>query len=205
MTTVYLIRHGVTDSNMNQRIQGSTDISLNDQGLAQADLLVQRFRDVPLDGIYSSPLTRARQTAKAICLAKNLSVTLVEGLVELNCGLFEGKTYAENQELFPEQMNYFKNDFAKFAPPGGESALQVYWRMIAAMQAIVAGNEGKTLAVVSHGLAMQTYMGFLLGVPADALVCYPIENTSVTTIHYEDTIQGRILSFNDVSHLSDKH
>ena len=201
MTKVFLIRHGVTDSNAERRIQGSINIPLNDMGLAQATLLGRRFENITLDKIYSSPLSRALQTAEQIRLVKGLPIICSDGLKELDCGILEGKTYAENQKLYPEQMRLLKDCFSKFTPPGGESVTELYRRMVDTVTSIVSNNKCKTLAIVSHGLAIQAYIGFLKNTPADALMRSPIKNTSVTCITYNENLQGTILSFNDVSHL----
>ena len=76
MGRLYLIRHGETDSNKSFRFQGQTDIELNEKGLAQAELLAEHFKNIRLDAVYSSSLTRARQTAAPLAAVHGLEVQL---------------------------------------------------------------------------------------------------------------------------------
>ena len=93
MGRLYLIRHGETDSNKSFRFQGQTDIELNEKGLAQAELLAEHFKNIRLDAVYSSSLTRARQTAAPLAAVHGLEVQPVEDIKEIAFGEWEGLTY----------------------------------------------------------------------------------------------------------------
>ena len=92
MGRLYLIRHGETDSNKSFRFQGQTDIELNEKGLAQAELLAEHFKNIRLDAVYSSSLTRARQTAAPLAAVHGLEVQQVEDIKEIAFGKWEGLT-----------------------------------------------------------------------------------------------------------------
>src|SRR5919112_3187296 len=124
MTTLLLARHGETDWNRELRIQGSSDIELNELGRRQAQGLAQELTDVDLDAIYASDLARARQTAEAVAATHGLEVKLDSRLRERSFGSWEGLT----------------RDDLDAMPPGshhdGERDEEVRERMLAAVQEI---------------------------------------------------------------------
>ena len=152
MTTLLLARHGETDWNRELRIQGSSDIELNELGRQQAQFLAQELTDVDLDAIYSSDLARARQTAEAIAATHALEVRLDRRLRERSFGSWEGFTREDIDEL----------------PPGsrhdGESDEQVRARVLAAIEDIAAAHPGEQVLVVSHGAALNALWHHALGV-----------------------------------------
>ena len=152
MTTLLLARHGETDWNRQLRIQGSSDIELNELGRRQAQSLAQELTDVELDAIYASDLSRARATAAAVAAAHGLEVRLDPRLRERSFGSWEGLTREDIAEL----------------PPGsrhdGESDEAVRERMLAAVTEIAAAHPGEQVLIVSHGGALNTLWHHALGV-----------------------------------------
>ena len=139
MTTLLLARHGETDWNRELRIQGSSDIALNELGREQARVLAQELADVPLDAIYSSDLSRARETAEAVAKTHALEVRLDSRLRERAFGSWEGLT-REDVAALP---NGSRHD--------GESDDEVRERVLAAVQAIADVHPGEQVLVVGHG------------------------------------------------------
>ena len=139
MTTLYLARHGETDWNRELRIQGSSDIDLNELGRAQAQALAQELEHVELDAIYSSDLSRARQTAEAVAATHGLEVRLDARLRERAFGSWEGLT-REDVRALPEGS---KHD--------GESDDELRERVLEAIQAIADAHPGEDVLVVAHG------------------------------------------------------
>ncbi|MGH3072819.1 MAG: histidine phosphatase family protein [Gaiellaceae bacterium] len=152
MTTLLLARHGETDWNRELRIQGSSDIELNDLGRRQAQSLAQELTDVELDAVYASDLARARQTAQAVAATHGLDVRFDARLRERSFGSWEGLTREDIEEF----------------PPGsrhdGESDDEVRERVLAAINDIVAGHAGEQVLVVSHGGALNSLWHHALGV-----------------------------------------
>lgn len=202
-TTVYFIRHGTTANNIGGRFQGKSDIPLGETGLKQAQCLGERFANVPLDAVYSSPLTRARQTAEGVCSQLPLEPILCDGLREIDGGVLEGRTNAENIRDYPEVMYAFRHDPSKFAPPEGESARQVHERVTAALRDIIRQNRGKRIAVVSHGFALLCSVG-CLDVPFDRLEPAILSNASVSCVEFEEDGSNHIVFYNDCSHLPEE-
>lgn len=204
MTTLYLIRHGTTDSNMTGNFQGISDIPLNALGLKQAACLGTRFDSIHLDRIYSSPLERAKQTAKGLCGQKDLAIELAPDLIEVNGGLLEGRTIVENNLDFPGVMDTFKNDIPNFQAPEGENTRQVYDRVTAGIQALIAENKGKTIACVSHGFAIQTFLCYAEGTAFENMQQKIVRNTAVCKFVFDDDGSLHTLYINDNRHLPEE-
>lgn len=202
-TLLYLIRHGMTGDNLNGVLQGSRDVPLGEAGVEQANCLRTRFRNVRLDALYASPLVRAYETAKILGEPHGLTPITDRGLAEAYCGLMEGNSSELNGRLYPEQMDCLRRRPAAFCPPEGESGRQVYDRVVAAMDRIVSKNRGRDIAVVSHGFAIELYLGYARHVPFDLIENYIVENCAVSTLTYDAAGQVTLLRVNDVSHLPD--
>lgn len=202
-TTVYFIRHGTTDNNVGGRFQGSSDIPLGKTGLRQADYLGERFAGIAVDAVYSSPLARARQTAEGVCRHLSVQPVLVDGLREIDGGLLEGHTNEENRRYYPEVMDNFRNHPAKFCPPGGESARQVNARMTETVDRLVRENAGKSIVIVSHGFALQSYLA-CLDTPFDEMEPNIVGNASVSCIEYGENGDFETKIYDDQSHLPEE-
>lgn len=205
MTEIYLIRHGVTDNNINGVFQGLTDAELNEQGLKQAECLGERFRNIHVDKIYSSPLKRAVQTAQGANLYKQLPIIPCDGVIEVNGGDMEGKSMEENMRLFADVIDNMRNAPAKFKAPNGESMLEVYDRVSRAMTELARENDGKTIIVVSHGCAIRTFMHYVTGKPADQMGKGSVQNTSVSKFLYDSEKDSFSAVYcDDISHLPEE-
>lgn len=204
LTKVYLIRHGTTDNNRKGIFQGSVDVALSDQGLSQAKCLAKRFAGVKLDAIYTSPLIRARQTAEALAGEHRLIVTAEPLLTELDGGLLEGYDGERNNRLYPEQMKNMRERPGLFHAPGGESSREVYDRMIRAMDGIVQKHPSGSAAVVSHGFAIQLYLGYVKKAPFEQIGHSIVGNASVSTIYYDEDYNAYEGLVNDESHIPEE-
>lgn len=186
---------------MTGNFQGISDIPLNDLGLKQAACLGTRFDTIPLDRIYSSPLKRAVQTAEGLRGQKDLPIALEPDLIEVNGGLLEGRTIVENNIDFPGVMDSFKSDLPNFQAPEGESTRQVYDRVTAILQDLMAKNSGKTIACVSHGFAIQTFLCYAKGIPFKDMPQNIMRNTAVSKFILDDTNTLHIKYINNNRHL----
>lgn len=176
MTHLYLVRHGETDWNLQRRIQGSTDIPLNDTGRAQAartGILLSRRH---WDGILSSPLSRAFETAAIIANRAGLAEPEAFGeIVERAYGDAEGLTDAELSRRFPPGS----------VVPGRESREQVAARVIPALVRIAEQHAGKHLIITTHGGVIRTVLNTVApGSPAHRGI--PISNGSIHSFRLRD-------------------
>lgn len=170
MTTFWLIRHGQTDWNITGRIQGSTDIPLNEQGLQQAHAIADTLDGLMPDAIYSSPQIRARKTAEIV--AETLGIKDIEldsRLRERNMGGWEGQIMNELRQRYPEEFIRREKDPLHYRNPGSESALEVAERLRAFIKHAFATHPQGKVILVSHGYALSILRCVLERLPlADA-------------------------------------
>ena len=206
-TQVLFIRHGETPWNRVKRIQGHIDIPLADSGIEQAQRLAERFvreaRDgMRLDAIYSSDLQRAQQTAKPTADALGIVPQLVESLRERAYGIFQGHDSHEIAQRYPDDYARWQTRDPGFAPAGGESVRAFYHRIVHAVSAIVAQHRGGRIACVTHGGVLDCIYRYAHGLALDAPRDYPLLNTSINTVHFDEDGKATVLAWADFAHLS---
>jgi broad specificity phosphatase PhoE len=149
MTELYLVRHGETDWNAARRIQGRTDIPLNDAGRGQARQAAELLARRSWHGVYTSPLDRAHETASIIAERLGLgSVVDVDALVERDYGEAEGMGFDEIEALYPEGVR----------APGQETREAVAARVVPALFELARRHPGERLVIVSHGGAIRSVL-----------------------------------------------
>lgn len=197
---VYLIRHGRTAWNLEGRWQGLRPLPLDEVGLAQAKALAGYWRE-PLSAIWSSDLSRALDTARALGEALGLTPQIDERLRECNLGIFQGLTKAEMQERHPYEYSQMQADYMGYCIPDGETRRDLQVRAYAAFSDIVRQGTGQ-IAIVSHGGTLQMLIHKLLGDDSEALRTVHIGNTSITTVA-PDGESWRLIDLAITPHLSD--
>lgn len=150
-TRVVLLRHGETAWNVEQRIQGHTDIPLNDRGRWQAERLAAALADEGIGAIYSSDLQRARATAEPLARRLRLPVVDEVGLRERGFGHFEGETFSNIEARWPEQARAWRRRDPDFGPSGGETLSAFYARCVSTAQRLAEPHPGMAIALVAHG------------------------------------------------------
>lgn len=153
-TTLWLVRHGQTDWNVEGRYQGQADVPLNAAGLQQARALAAEIAGENFDAIYCSDLERARVTAEIIARPLHLPVQIDVRLREINQGQWEGKYYLNLMIQYPDEMQARRIDPIHFRPPDGETAAEVAARMAQAADEIAATHPQGRVVIVSHALAI---------------------------------------------------
>jgi broad specificity phosphatase PhoE len=183
MTELYLVRHGETDWNRQRRIQGLTDIPLNETGREQARATGMLLARRHWDAIYASPLSRARETAEIIAAEVGLPhPTLLDALVERNYGSTEGLDWLQIETQFPHGT----------AVPGRESREQVAARVIPALMELATSHPGESLLIVSHGGAIRAVLNDVEPSASHGM----ITNGSVHSFRWEDG-DLRLIAFDD--------
>lgn len=200
MMKLLLIRHGQTDWNLLGKYQGQTDIALSGEGIRQADLLAQNFPVDTLDIIYTSDLQRALMTAER--LAEKFSAPLYadKALRELNFGAWEGLTYQEIAERWPQEVKNLFGAPEKLQIPEGETFLMLQRRAMDKIHEIRAENEGKNVAVVAHGAISKAILTALLHIPLHYVWMLRQDNTAVNILRFDDEFVSVEL-LNGISHL----
>lgn len=150
-TRIYIARHGETELNKLDIVQGSKDVELNKTGLLQAKTLGDHFADIHLDLICSSTMIRARQTAQMVADSKQMEVETFDDLREMNFGDFEGLKITDIKSGFTKYKTAWADGNIDLACKNGESPLQVFKRADPCFRSIVEENAGKTILFVLHG------------------------------------------------------
>jgi len=158
---IILLRHGQTEWNALQKYQGHTDIALNDFGRQQASRIAAYLRDhEKIEAIYCSDLSRGRETAEIIADQLQLSVNCDPRWRELCFGKWEGMTFTEVYERYPQEFDDWFHNTRRVQVPGGESFDEILERALPALSEITAQHKG-TVLVVSHGGLIKTLLNHL--------------------------------------------
>ena len=157
--TFYIVRHGQTDWNKKHLIQGQTDIPLNEEGKLQVKGLAEEFRSIHFDAVFSSDLTRTRQTAEILALEKKLAVGATHLLRERTFGKLEGKATSELRAVHAELIKLTDEEIKKFKPyEGYETDEVVIGKTITFLRETAIAYPGKTVLVVSHSANMRALL-----------------------------------------------
>lgn len=200
---LYLVRHGATANNRARppRLQGRrTDPGLSPEGHQQARQTGQTLADLPLGAVYSSPLLRARQTAEAIAGPHRLAVEPVEDLIEVDVGLWEGRSWDEIQETDPEAYRLFMTDACVHPYLGGENLRTLQARVIPALEKLMSENLGRVVVAVGHNCVNRVYLAHLLGMPLAKYRSIPQDNCGVNLLRYRHG-RTKAVTINAVAHL----
>ncbi len=204
MTRILLARHGETEWNKIGRVQGWTDIPLSAAGEAQAARLAERLARTPLAGVYSSELSRARQTATPIAARHNLSVQTLPGLREKGYGLWEGLTREDLEQDWSELWHqYHTLRVLEAVVPEGETWPEVCLRVVESLQHILAAHPGadETVLLVGHGGSARALVLEALQAPLPTLLRLHLDNASLSRLDFAALSDSRVVFLNDTSHL----
>lgn len=203
MTTIYLIRHCEAAGNIQRVFQGHMDADITPNGELQLENLAERFKEIPLDAIYSSPLLRARKTAQAVNRYHQLPIEEDDRLKEINGGVWEGKPWMSLPVRCPLQSRKWLKKPWDFHPRKGEAMREVYARMGAVLTDIAAAHPGQKVAAASHGCAIRNALCWAKGWPIERLNDVGwCDNTGVSVLEFDETGRVRVAVENDNSHLS---
>ena len=201
MTTIYLIRHAEAEGNIYRRIHGQYEGRITPRGYRQIEYLAERFKDIPIDALYASDLRRTRTTATAITKYHDLPMNLDRRLREQNMGVWEDLPWGNVYRDEPEEIIYFAIDPEKFSVEGSEDFYALRARVTAAITEIAQKNDGRTVAVVSHGMAIRSFISGVLGYPSEEISKVQHgDNTCVAKLSY-DGVKFAVDYYNDNSHI----
>ena len=196
-----LIRHGETDFNRDGRIPGAA-APLNETGLAQAAAAGRAMSpDMPF-ALYSSPLTRTEQTARAISDAAHVQAVPLPGMEELDPGEFEGLTGPQMRQRFPEFMARWDRDPGPTKMPGGESLRQVQaraWKAVSRVKELAKANPDRKVVTVTHNFPIQTIICQALGMPLNNYRRLSVDLGSITRMELSDST-AKLVSMNESWH-----
>jgi broad specificity phosphatase PhoE len=198
-TKLFLVRHGETAWNAEDRIQGQEDVSLSGVGREQARQLNPRMKALKVDRVYSSDLQRSLETAKIALEGTGLSIETKAELRERGYGEWEGFLWSEVVDKFPEEARRFLNDPVGAAPPGGEPWLQMQERTFREALEIARRHPGERVAVFTHGGPIKAIVLKALGMEPGLWRQISTHNASLSVLELAEV--WRLVGFNDTCHL----
>ena len=199
-TTVLLVRHGQTESNITGFFMGWSNEDLSDLGYAQAQRLSSRLASLPTASVYTSPLKRAYNTALILAKPHNLEPKVLDDLIEIRLGDWQGLHRDEISQRWPELWQQSRIDPSEVTLPNGESFQQVTDRAVRAFEMIVADNQDKQAVMVTHEVVIRVLVAHVLGTSNSIYRRFEVGNASLSIIRVSDG-KARLVTLNDSSHL----
>jgi broad specificity phosphatase PhoE len=200
---VLLVRHGQTDWNEEGVFRGRIDVKLNALGRRQAEIVGGVFSEIPLAAVYSSPLSRAMETAECIAGQQQpagITAQPCSELIDIDFGEWEGMRSTEVRSAYPDTYRLWKRHPEKVRIPGAETLQDVRTRMVSGLHAVLSENADRTVALVSHGLTNKVMLCALLGLDNSHFWKIKQDNGAINIFKY--TEEGtKLILMNETTHL----
>jgi probable phosphoglycerate mutase len=200
-TSTLLLRHGQTLMSVERRYSGRSDAPLTAAGVQQAAAAGKHLAGAGIDVIIASPLLRSVQTAQEVAAITGVPVSTDEGFRETDFGAWEGLTFAEVREGWPDEMAAWMAD-PQIAPPDGESFTGVNSRVTEALLRVLAEREGQRVLIVSHVTPIKALVAAALLAPPDALYRMHLDLAALSEVDWYAGGSAVLRSFNATSYLS---
>ena len=207
MTRLLIVRHGETVFNRERRFQGWLDVPLSDLGSAQARACagyLARSPFIPVARVYSSPLGRAEQTARAIAEALGVDLATDERLREIDVGKIIGMTWQDVADEYPQLMEEYRRNPAAIRYPGGESVLDVSNRAGDLLRWIAEAHQRETVAVVGHAIILKALICHILRLDVPNYRRMTLGNASLSVAEVDVStggLGGKVIRLNDRHYL----
>lgn len=194
MTTLVLVRHGVTDAT-GHRLGGRTQTALSDAGRAQARAVGKRVAALPVRAVYASPLARTWQTAELIGEAVGRDPVACEGLLEVDYGRWTDRSLKSVARTKMWPVIQSRPSLASF--PDGETIRRAQLRAADAVEELVARHRRALIVAVSHADVIKVLVAFYLSLPLDAFQRLHVTPASVTVLSLSPGGRPALVRFND--------
>ncbi|MFG5720039.1 bifunctional RNase H/acid phosphatase [Streptomyces murinus] len=202
--TLVLLRHGETPLTPQKRFSGSggTNPALSAAGRDQAHRVAEALaRRGTVQTVLASPLARTRETAEIVAARLGLDVVVEDGLRETDFGAWEGLTFGEVRDRYPDDLNAWLADPAARPTGGGESFAEVAARIAVTKDELVTAHAGRTVLLVTHVTPIKTLVRLALGAPPESLFRMELSAASLSAVAYYADGNASVRLFNDTSHL----
>ncbi|MFD4710011.1 bifunctional RNase H/acid phosphatase [Streptomyces sp. NPDC058430] len=202
--TFVLLRHGETALTPEKRFSGSggADPELSAAGRAQAERVAAALAARgTVQAIVSSPLKRCQETARSVAARLGLDIHIEEGLRETDFGAWEGMTFGEVRERFPDDMNAWLASSKAEPTGGGESFAAVARRVAATRDRLVGQYAGRTVLLVTHVTPIKTLVRLALGAPPESLFRMELSAASLSAVAYYGDGNASVRLLNETAHL----
>ncbi|MDO4753393.1 MAG: histidine phosphatase family protein [Bacillota bacterium] len=184
---LYLIRHGESVANVERRISGKTDVALTEKGCDQAREVAEKLANIDFSAVYSSNLQRAMNTAKEILKGRNQELKTFKELQERDFGDWEGLTFEQIQQQFPEDWDIFIKKGQNTDIPGGEGITVFYDRVKSAFENVIGRhdvNSDENICIVVHGCVLMALFSHFSHGDLSGYSKYYFENARVNLVHH---------------------
>jgi len=202
-TLVILVRHGECEGNIKGMFRGRTDFPLNERGLIQARDLAQELKKFPLKHIYTSPLSRAKQTAEAISRKCGVKINIEEQFNNIELGNWEGRFKKEIAELYPQEWELWVNNPEKLRMKGMETLYDVQKRSKSCLDSLVSQHNGEVLVVVSHRAVLKPLIAGCLNIASPYFWRIHLDTASYSLLSHKEGRGYCLLQLNQTKHLKE--
>jgi len=200
MVKVILIRHGETDWNKEQIFRGRIDVALNEVGLAQARTVQATLKDVQINAIYSSPLSRALETARVVGEGRNCEIRIEEGFIDIDFGRWQGLSHQKVKEDYKDLYEMWLSKPQMVTFPEGESLEEVQKRSMKALEKVIKKHPEETLAIISHRVLNKVLLCSILGLELSHFWYIKQDTCALNRFEYKDD-KYYLTLLNDTCHL----
>ena len=184
MTEIYLVRHSESEANVLRSFAGRTDVDISIKGKKQLECLSEAFKNIKLDRVYTSSLIRAYKTAEAVNKYSGAEMTVDDRFIEMDMGDLDGKPV---DNMTDEQKYNWNNQIHLFKATNSETMYDVYERAQKALKMAAELNDGRVIAIATHGGVIRTLLAYLKGVAIDKLNTVDwCDNTGINHIYYDN-------------------
>lgn len=189
VTRLYLIRHGETQGADKKRYKGHIDVPLSENGIKQMERLAEHISaeaTSKLSAVYCSDLSRAIKSAEIIAEPHSIKPVVFKDLRERNFGIWEGMSFDEIKEKYPEEFKAWVSNPLKFSPMQGESTIEVKDRALKVLKGVLEKHKDESIAIVSHGGINRIILCHLLGIPLENIFRIEQDFAAVNIIEFYD-------------------
>lgn len=203
MTEIVIVRHGETLLNTQGIFRGREDVPLNERGERQAEALAEALSAEPLSAVFSSPLVRALDTARAVAARHDLAPTADEAFNNIDLGRWQAREKDEVRREDPERWRLWTDDPDSLRIPGGETLAQVRERAHRRTLELALEYEGRRVAIVSHRSVAKLLSGALLGLTGGYFWKFYLDNAAYSVFGF-DGGRAVLLNWNESCHLTER-
>lgn len=201
VTTLYLIRHGETEGSETKRYKGSIDVPLSKNGIEQIkgtsvflrnmmqdkknhESCIMHSASSKLSAVYCSPLSRALKSAEIIAEPHGLKPIVIEDLRERSFGIWEGMTFTEIKEKYPQEFEAWAGNPLRYSPVDGESTVEVRERAVKAVDSLLSNHNSEYIAIVAHGGVNRIILCHIMGIPLENIFRIEQDFAAVNIIEF---------------------
>lgn len=200
MTQIILVRHGRTPWNKDKIFRGTVDVPHDEVGKEEARLAGEWLKGETIHAVYSSPLSRARDTAEAIARHHGLTVQDLPGLIDLNYGDWQGVPLAEVKVRYADLYRQWETAPHTVRFPNGETLEEVRTRALAAVHEVLARHSGQTVVLAAHRVVNKVLIAAFIGLDNSHFWRIGQDTTAINRFAWIDNT-WHILAVNDTCHL----